>query len=414
LKDVVIMGGGISGLCSAYYLLKEGFKVTVIDKGDLTQGASNINAGYIAPSHIISLASPGVINKGLKWMWNSSSPFYIKPTLNLDFLSWAWKFKRSATNLKVEQAIPVLKEINIRSRDLYEEMLGSVDFKFHYEKKGLLTIYKTAKARDEEIRKAERIKAEDLETEILSRKELLKLEPGLQDDVFGGVHYICDSHSTPGDFIQKLTHWLENNGVDFRLNETVKEIIGLNGRISEVRTDKGSYHANAFVLATGSWTQQLSKEIGLKIPLQGGKGYSIDVYRDTGIKIPTILAESKVAITPMQGFTRIAGTMEFSGNNNFIRKERVAAIAKAVPLYYKDLEINSEEKEAARSGLRPVSPDGLPYIGTTAKYNNLVVATGHAMIGYSLGAVTGKLISQLVAGQKPSVDLAPFKPERFN
>lgn len=414
MKDVIVMGGGISGLCSAYYLVKEGFKVTVIDKGDLTQGASNINAGYIAPSHIISLASPGIINKGLKWMWNSSSPFYIKPTLNRDFLTWAWKFKKSATKEKVEQAIPVLREINLRSRDLYEEILESVDFKFHYEKKGLLTVYKTTKSRDEEVSKGERIKAEDLDVEILSRDELLKREPGLKDDVLGAVHYICDSHSTPRDFNQKLSKWLENNGVEFKLKETIKEIKGSNGRITEVHTDKGVYEANSFVLATGCWTQQLSKEIGLKIPVQGGKGYSMDLYRETGVKTPTILAESKVAVTPMQGFTRIAGTMEFSGNNNYIRKERVAAIAKATQLYYKDLEINNEEKEAARSGLRPVSPDGLPYIGTTAKYNNLVIASGHAMIGYSLGAVTGKLVSQLVAGKKPAVDLAPFRPERFN
>ncbi len=412
MEKVVIIGGGITGLSSAYYLVKEGYEVTLIDKGDLTRGASIVNAGYIAPSHIISLASPGVINKGLKWMWNSSSPFYIKPQLDLQFLDWAWKFKRSSTKEKVETAIPVLKELNIKSRDLYEEILNTVDFSAHYEKKGLLTVFKTPGAEKEEIEKGKRIKNEGLELEILSREEVLKLQPSLKDDIRGAVYYTCDSHSTPGDFISKLNHWLKTQGVTFCLNEEVKSIEVKGNQISGVRTDKDFYTADKFVLAAGSWTRPLAASLKIKIPVQGGKGYSMDVFRETGITIPTILAEAKVAVTPMKGFTRFSGTMEFSGNNDLIRKERVEAIARAAGNYFNDVAINMEEKNGARSGLRPVSPDGLPFIGKTSAYNNLIIATGHAMIGWSLGAVTGKLVSQVAKGEKPVVDLAPFSPER--
>lgn len=408
MKKVIIIGGGITGLLSAYYLTREGYAVSIIDKGDLTGGASIVNAGYIAPSHIISLASPGVITKGLKWMWNSSSPFYIKPRVDLHFIDWAWKFKRSSTQAKVELAIPVLKDLNVRSQHLYEEMLSTVDFAAHYEKKGLLTVYKTALAEKEEIKKAGRVKKEGLDVEVLSRSEVHDIEPTLKDDIRGAVYYTCDAHSTPGDLVSNLVTWLKKNGVTFLLKEEVRNFEVKANQITAIQTQNDHHNADMFVLAAGSWTQALARSLGLKIPVQGGKGYSMDVYRETGITIPTILAEAKVAVTPMKGFTRFAGTMEFSGNNDIIRTNRVGAIASAAGNYFNNLTITSEEKSRARSGLRPVSPDGLPFIGKSPRFDNLIIASGHAMIGWSLGAITGKLVCQLISEQKPEVDLSPL------
>lgn len=414
MKNVVIIGGGISGLCSAYYLKQQGFDVTIIEKGDLTKGVSFINAGFSTPSHIFPLASPGVIAKGVKWMWNSSSPLYIKPRLDLDFFDWAWKFKNSATKAKVEGAIPVLKELGLKSRDLYEEILDRVDFESHYEKKGILTVYRSEKAGDEEVKLAERVRQESLDVEILSRDQVMALQPALSEDLLGGIYYTCDAHSSPGEFMEKMVGWLKRKGVDFRLNEEVTAISRKGRNITEVKTNKGNYHADVFLLAAGSWTQRLAKSLGLKIPIQGGKGYSFDVFRENPITLPIILAEAKVAVTPMNGFTRFAGTMEFSGNNDLIRKNRVRAIADGAQRHFRNLEIQKEELAAARSGLRPVSPDGLPFIGKPSQYDNLVVASGHAMIGWSLGAITGKLVSQIIAGQKPLVNLTPFDPGRFD
>lgn len=414
MKRVIIIGGGISGLASAYYLVQQGYQVRVIDKGDLTQGASNINAGYTAPSHIISLAAPGVINKGLKWMWDSSSPFYIKPRADMDFLDWAWKFRKSATHAKVEKAIPILKELNLRSKDLYEDLLDDMDFKSHYQRKGLLTVFTTKEAELEEIEKTRRIKRENLEVEMLSKQELLKLQPALGDQVRGASYYICDAHSTPHLVMNKLSNWLREKGVEFSLHEQVEWLQSKNKQIVGVITNKEHYEADEVVLAAGSWTPQLAKKLGLRMPLQGGKGYSIDVPRQTNITVPTILAEAKVAITPMQGFTRFAGTMEFSGVNDFIRKERVQAIARAAERHYPGLKFEQEELDKVRSGLRPVSPDGLPFIGRSASYSNLIIAAGHAMIGWSLGAITGKLVSQIVSQEKPIIDIRPLLPERFS
>lgn len=414
MKDVIIIGGGIIGLSSAYYLLKEGYKVTVIDKEDITTGASHLNAGYSTPGHIFPLAAPGVITQALKQLWDNSSPLYIHPRLDFDFFDWAWKFRKAATKNKVELAIPVLKEIGLHSKSLYEEILETLDISYSHQKNGLLVVYQTKKMEKEEIKKAVRVKHENLEVEVLSKEQLLKIQPALSEESLGAVHYLCNSHSTPNFFMERLKSWLMENGVTFLLNEKVSKLESKNSEITGIHTEYGYYKADTYVLAAGVWTKNLIEQLGCSMPLQGGKGYSIDVHRATGITIPAILAEAKVAVTPMRNFTRFAGTMEFSGNNNLIRKDRVAAISTAVSNYYDGISLHQAELGEANSGLRSVTPDGLPYIGKISNYKNLVIATGHAMVGWSLGAATGKIVSQIVADQKPIVSLNPFYIERFN
>ncbi|MCX2678629.1 FAD-dependent oxidoreductase [Galbibacter sp. EGI 63066] len=413
MGKIIIIGGGISGLCSAYYLVKEGHQVTVIDRGGISGGTSFINAGYITPSHFMSIAAPGMITKGLKWMFDSTSPLYIKPRLEIDFIKWAWLFKKSATSKRVAASVGILKELNLKSRDLYDQMFASSDFDFHYERKGLLMVYTSHKGEEEERALANRAVNEGLEVKCLNKEDLKITQPGFSDDVLGAVHYECDGHITPDQFMVNLKKWLIEKGADFQLHQEVVDVVASGNKITEVKTDKDSYLCSDVVLAAGSWTFSLAKKLGIYIPIQGGKGYSMDVKRETYISLPAILTEAKVAVTPMNGFTRFAGTMEFSGNNNYIRKERVNAIADAVHKYYNNLEINREERNSALSGLRPVSPDGLPYIGKTSKYNNLTIASGHAMMGFSLGPITGKLVQELISAEKPSVNLTPLDPERF-
>lgn len=412
MKHCIIIGGGIIGLSSAYYLVKEGHQVTVIDKSDFTSGASYVNAGYITPSHFISLAAPGMINKGIKWMFNSSSPFYVKPRLDADFLKWTWAFKKSSTPSKVEKAIPVIKDINLMSRDLYEDIKASKDFTFDYERKGLLMCYQTDKVGEEEWDIGKRGIEEGLGVKHLSAKEVEKLEPNANLNVKGAVYYDSDAHMTPSDFMPEMVTYLKSKGVTFYANEEVKDIQVSNGSISTIITNKQELKTDEIVLAAGSWSPLITKKIGIQIPIQAGKGYRINVNRETGISIPAILCEAKVAVTPMKGFTRFAGTMEVSGINHDINPVRVNAIADAAKSYYKGLEISSEEKENADCGLRPCSPDGLPYIGKSSKCKNLTIATGHAMMGWSLGPATGKLVAEVISNKKTSLDLNPFHPDR--
>ena len=258
-KSVIIIGGGIIGLCSAYYLQKEGHKVTVIDKSDFTSGASYVNAGYITPSHFIPLAAPGMINKGIKWMFNSSSPFYIKPRINSDFLKWTWAFKKSATASKVEKAIPVIKDINILSRDLYEDIKASKDFNFHYERKGLLMCYKSDKVGEEEWEIGKRGITEGLGVKNLTKKEVAILEPNANLNIKGAIYYDSDAHMTPSDFMSEMLNYLKVRGVIFYANEEVKDLEILNGSISRIITNNQELEADEVVLAAGSWSPLLTK-----------------------------------------------------------------------------------------------------------------------------------------------------------
>ena len=412
-KHVVVIGGGIIGLCSAYYLVKEGHQVTVVDQSEMQEGASYVNAGYLTPSHIISLAAPGVMAKGLKWMFNSSSPFYLKPRLDLNFISWAWNFNRSATHAKVAQAIPKIAEINLLSKALFLEMKSGGDLgDFQLETGGLLMYFKTDKAAREEREVLEKALALGLDGVELTDSDLKALQPGLNPDISGAFHYRCDAHSTPNQVMDRLKSFLSENGVKIKSNTKVTGFESNGTTVTAVKTATENLPADEIVLTAGTWTGILSKMLGYPLSLEAGKGYRINVERPTPVRMPALLMEAKVAVTPMDGFTRFAGTMELSGINQNIRKNRVAAIAKAAQSYYNDLTFEARELENAACGLRPVSPDGMPYIGRLGHWKNVSVGAGHAMMGWSLGPITGKTIQEIISGEKTSLDLSPYQPLR--
>ena len=413
MKNCIVVGGGIVGLSCAYYLQKEGHQVTVIDKSGLNEGASYVNAGYITPSHIIPLAAPGMMAKGIKYMFNSNSPFYMKPRLDKDFIKWTLAFNKSATQANVEKAIPLIKDINLLSKELYTDLYNSGDLgEFQLEKNGLLMLYKTEKEGHHEREVAKRAGDLGLAVKELSLEELHNLQPNLNGDIIGAVHYECDAHTTPPEVMSKLKSYLQQNGVIFKQHEEVVDFKVNANKITSVVTTTTSYSGDEIIMASGSWSSKLSKKLGLKLLIEAGKGYRINVKRPTPVKLPAILMEAKCAVTPMNGFTRFAGTMELSGINANIRKERVEAIAKAAMSYYDDLEITAVEKSEAQCGLRPVSPDGLPYIGRSSKFSNLAIASGHAMMGWSLGPATGKLITELIDEKPLSMDISGFSPDR--
>lgn len=397
MKKVTIIGGGVIGLCSAYYLVKEGHEVSVVDQSTMDFGASYVNAGYLTPSHIIPIAAPGVIKQGIKWMFNPASPLYIKPRLNRSFLDWVWAFNKSCSSENVKRSIKVIKDINLLSADLFSEIRKDENFGFQLENKGLLMLCQTEATLKEEIQMASIAKEEGLDVTELSLNDLKKLEPNVNINAIGAVHYKCDWHSTPHQFMKEMYDWLLAKGVQFYKNEQVVDLKFSKGIITAVTTKNNEFIADEYVLAAGSWSNLLSKKLGINIRMEAGKGYRINKEEYTGISIPAILAEAKVAITPMNGFTRFAGTMEIAGINHNINSIRVDAIAKAVKKYYPKIDISEAEKERAACGLRPVSPDGKPYIGKSSKCSNLTIATGHAMMGWSMAPATAKLVSEIIS-----------------
>lgn len=412
-KHCVVIGGGIIGLSCAYYLQKAGHKVTIIDQSAMNGGASYVNAGYLTPSHIIPLAAPGAMKQGIKWMFSSKSPLYIKPRLDAEFLKWSVAFNKSCSKTNVAKAIPAIKAINLLSRDLYSEIKETENFEFQLEKKGLLMLCQTEHMLNEEAQVLDLATQEGLPAKMLSAEEVQQKMPNARLNIKGAAFYECDQHTTPGEFMAELQTLLLSKGATFLKNEKVIDFEYSGKKITQVNTESGKrISADEVVLATGAWASSLNKKLNLNILMQAGKGYRINSTSETGITLPSILCEAKVAITPMNGFTRFAGTMEIAGINHNINKARVEAIADAVPRYFNNVSITEQEKAEAQCGLRPVTPDGLPYIGKTSKWENLTLATGHAMMGWSLGPATGLLVSEIINGKKPSLDLNVYNPDR--
>ncbi len=413
---VVIIGGGIIGLSSAYYLQASGHEVTVIDKTDITGNCSYGNAGYVCPSHFVPLATPGIVKQGLKWMWNAKSPFYVQPRLSISLIDWGLKFMKIATPEHVEKSAIPLRDIAIISKKLYEEWAALPQFNFAYEHKGLLEIFQT-EAGGEHARHVMH-RAHELgltDTVLLSEQALQELEPQTRINALGAVHFKCDAHLYPNKLMQQLLVHLQQNGVKLQKEEEVIGFENSGKKITQVKTNKAIYEADTVVVASGSWSRELAAKMQVKIPLMPGRGYSVTL-EDSPYKLnyPSVLIEGRVALTPMDGNKiRFGGTMEITSTSTPPRLSRVEGILQAVERYFPEFKVPMPAVDKIWYGYRPCSADGLPYLGRTKKWNNVVMATGHAMVGLSLGAGTGKIVNEIVNEEKLSMNIAPFNPDRF-
>ena len=414
MSDVLIIGGGIIGLSSAYYLQKQGHKVTVLDKGEITDNCSFGNAGMIVPSHFVPLASPGMVQQGIRWMFNSKSPFYVRPSLDMNLISWGLKFLKSANSGHVSRSAVPLRDLSLLSKQLFEDLAREPGFEFELRNKGILAFYKTEQVAEEEAHLAEKARELGLDMGILSPEECQVLQPGLQLDVLGAVHYRCDGHLYPPKLMEVLLNYLEQNGVNIVRRAEVTAIEKNGTKITKVFTGEKAWEADHYVLASGSWSPAIAKMMDIRVPLMPGKGYSfMESEPEQRMTIPALLCEARVAITPMNGSIRYSGTMELDKINQRVNMQRVKGIVEAVPKYFSNLHPQLPAAEQVWFGFRPSSPDGLPYIGHSAKLKNLVVATGHGMMGLSLGPATGALVSQLISGQQTDIDIKAFSPSRF-
>ena len=414
---VVILGGGVIGLSSAYYLQEAGHQVTVIDQNDILNNCSYGNAGYVCPSHFIPLATPGIVKQGLKWMLNPQSPFYVKPRLSLSLMQWGLKFMQMATTENVDKAAIPLKDYALLSQHCYEEWAKLPQFKFAYEHKGLLEIFQTEKVAEHAhhtVKRAHEIGLTD--TELLTQDELFALEPRHKINALGAIYFKCDAHLYPNKLMKQLIEDLKSKGVQFCLNEEVVDFELNNGKIQSVITDKNKYTADTVVLATGSWSRELVQKLGIKMPLMPGRGYSVTL-EDSKFQTdyPSVLMEGRVALTPMDGNKmRFGGTMEITTTKAAPQMNRVVGVLKAVKQFFPEFDIPTPSWDKVWYGYRPCSADGLPYLGRSKKINNLVIATGHSMIGLSLGAGTGKLVAEIIEEKPTSIDISFYHPERFN
>jgi len=415
MAKVLIAGGGVIGLCCAYYAQKEGHDVTLIERGDIQSGTSFGNAGYVSPSHFVPLASPGIIAKGLQWMLSSSSPFYIKPRLNLELIKWGLTFWKQANKQTLEHNVPYLNAILQLSRSLQTDLKNELGNHFRMEEIGCFMLYKNPGTEKHEIELAKEAAALNIETKILSAQEVQAMEPDVEVKVRGGVLYPIDCHLHPGDFMHTLRDALLQMGAKLQLNTNIIGFEKKGNRVTSIITDKGKFEGDEIVLATGSWLPMVTDQLGIQIIMQAGKGYSMTFNNmQRNLRYPAILVDDRVAMTPMGKDLRMGGTMEISGLNSPTLVKRAESIFRAAKNYYPDLQVQFPGPDKIWHGYRPLSPDGLPYIGRHSKYANLTIAGGHAMLGLSLAAGTGKLVEEIISHKTPSVDIAGFNVERFD
>ncbi|MCR9170876.1 MAG: FAD-dependent oxidoreductase [bacterium] len=396
-KRVVILGGGVIGLFSAYYLAKSGHSVTILDRQNVGKSSTG-NAGMIVPSHVIPLAAPGMMAKGIRWMFNNKSPFYVKPRLNGDLFSWGWSFYRAANQTHVDNSTKALRDISLLSKKLYQELSEAAN-EFEYDEKGLLMLFQSEKIGLEEREVANVASNLGLEVEFLDQTDLKGLDYGVKTNASGAVLYKSDAHLQPNKLMAFLTTEVAKMNVQHIEVSKIQKIETRNNKVVQVVTGEDSYQADEFVVAAGAWSKELAKLAEERIQLLPGKGYSFTLPKmEHAPKIPTILCEGKVAVTAFQDQIRFGGTLEVTHvKDQSIHWNRVRGIVDTINSFYPEMEIKIPKEDEIWVGYRPCSPTGMPYIGRSTKYSNLTYATGHGMMGLSLGPATGFLVNGIIS-----------------
>ncbi len=412
---VLIIGAGIAGLSSAFYLVKDGWNVTILDKKSDIQNCSYGNAGMIVPSHFTPMAAPGIVAQGIKWMFNSKSPFYVRPSLSWKLMDWGMKFLKHANRQHVDNNAEVLGALNLYSSRLYDELSTVADFDFELQQNGIIMMYKTKQVQHEEQEMALRAKDLGLDVELLDAAQVQALEPKMKVEALGGAYYKCDGKLYPQKLMDQLITFLKRSGVRIHDDVEVSGFKQSGGNIQEVLTSKGSFKADQFVLTPGADLPNLSAKLGMKMPLMPGKGYSF-MYtpkEQMDLAHAALLLEARVAVTPMNNQIRFSGTMELGRANDKINMNRVKGIIESIPSYYPDLKIDYPQQKVWY-GYRPCSPDGLPYLGRCRKISNLTVAGGGGMMGLSLGPAFGKSVADIIDERPLAVEISNFRPDRFD
>lgn len=415
-KHVVIIGAGVIGLSTAYHCARRGLSVTVLERGPAQRdGTSYGNAGMVVPSHFIPLAAPGMVALGLKWMWNPASPFYIRPRLDADLIDWGLKFWRAANAGHVRRSAPLIRDLSLLSRAAFEEFAAVPGVDFGLVKRGLLMLCREPHTLDEEAKTAAHARELGLPAEVLDAQQTAALDPGARMDVAGAVHFPLDCHLSPARFMAALQSQSEALGVKFKWDCVVKNLRSEAGRLRAAQLATGEeIAADEFVLCGGTWSPELAHHLDLNLPMQAGKGYSLTLSQPRQLpRLCSILTEARVAVTPMGDTLRVGGTMEIAGLNEDINPVRVRGIVDSFCRYFPEFQPADFADVQPWRGLRPCSPDGLPYLGRTQKFANLSLSTGHAMMGLSLAPASGKILAGILSGESPALDLTLLSPDRY-
>lgn len=410
---VVVVGGGVVGACCAYYLAKAGARITVLDRGRFGMGCSHANCGYVCPSHVLPLATPGAVWSTLKTLFRRNSPLTVRPATALANLGWFLGFARKCNPRDMLTAGRGIQSLLNSSRSLFDELIRSEGIDCEWEAKGLLFVFQTRTA-FEHYAHTDELLAEQfgMGAKRFDGDAVSALEPALVSGLAGGYLYEGDAHLRPDRLMDELRRVLVSLGAEVRENCEVSGFIRQNGKATAVRTSAGDISADQFVVATGAWTPQLNGELGGRVPIQPGKGYSITYPRPAVCPAyPLIFEEHRVAVTPFRTGYRLGSTMEFAGYDATMNRARLSILTEGAKPYLREMPAGPVEEEWW--GWRPMTFDGLPVIDFAPAAANVLVAAGHNMLGLSMATATGKLVAEMLGAGKPHLDPAPYSLKRF-
>ncbi|MBA4062969.1 MAG: amino acid dehydrogenase [Isosphaera sp.] len=413
MTRVVVVGGGVVGACCAYYLARAGCRVTVLDRGAFGAGCSHANCGYVCPSHVLPFAGPGAIRSTLRTLFRRNSPLKVRPGVVLRDPGWFLRFARRCNRRDRDAAGDAIRALLVSSRRLFDELLAAESIACEWEAKGLLFAFRTPAAMHH-YAEVDRLLRDRFDTPAkrLDPDELAAFEPALVPGLAGGYWYGGDAHLRPDRLMAELRRVLTNLGVEVREYCAATGFVTANRRATAVRTAAGDVAADHVVLAAGAWSPGFAKDLGCRVPIQPGKGYSVTFAPAAGgPRVPLIFEEHRVAVTPFASGLRVGSTMEFAGYDETLNRDRLRLLTDGAAVYLKDPPSGPPAEEWW--GWRPMTPDSLPLVGPAPGLPNVCLAAGHNMLGLSMATGTGRLVAELVTGARPHLDPHPYRPARF-
>jgi D-amino-acid dehydrogenase len=410
---VVVIGGGVIGACCAYYLARAGLQVVVHDRGDFGAGCSHANCGYVCPSHILPIASPGAIWSTLKTLFQKNSPLKLRPGVFFQNMGWFLGFARKCNRRAMLEAGKGIQALLQSSRTLFDLLVREEKLDCEWEEKGLLFVFQTAKQFDHYAETDELLRTEfGMTAQRFDSGGLAAIEPALKPGLAGGYLYTSDASLRPDLLMTELKRVLTSQGVEIQENSEVLGFVKSGEDIEAVQTQAGVVTADHFVVAAGAWTPLLKRELGCRIPIQPGKGYSVTMPRPAICPTyPLIFEEHRVAVTPFRSGYRLGSTMEFAGYDDSLNRDRIGLLIEGAKVYLR--EPVAEPVQEEWWGWRPMTYDGLPIIDRVPTAPNVLIAAGHNMLGLSMATATGKLVAEMIGESPPHIDLGPYSLKRF-
>lgn len=410
--DVLVIGGGVIGLSCALALAQAGRSVTVLERETLGSGASHGNCGTITPSHALPLAQPGVIAQGLRWMLKADAPLRIAPTLDPARIAWLARFALNCTHAQVTRIAPAKAAILNRSRSLIEQFIRDQAIDCEFGADGELHVFRDRRIFDAACSELEVLRAHGVAVDVWDGARVEREEPALKPGVVGGQYWPNDAHLRPDRYVAALADRARSAGVVIRENTVVSELASKGRGAMSVRTNAETLHAREVLLAGGAWSPTLTRSLGLRIPIQPGKGYSITFSRPVvAPRRPLLLADPRVCVTTWGSGFRLGSTMEFAGYDESMNRVRLDALVRGASDFLHD-PVGSERLEEWW-GWRPMTTDDLPIIGASTRIPNLWFATGHGMLGMSMSNATAELLTAQMLGRETVLNPLPYLPDRF-